>query len=315
MTERYFVAALLALSAGVACAAPPQYQNLVAADAPILWYQCNEASGPVLNHGSLGSAFDANALNGVTRAVATFSGDTGVGFDANLLQYLESIAPAPAGMTGNPSFTAEAVAYITGGPNLFWSPFLHWGAASTGKSAYFSLWYQTSNRAFAGFYNGGLRTVCQIPNGNWAHVVWVRDSGSGSNNEYTGSTLYVNGIPVALERDTNLPGCGIPQVTATTFRVGAATDFNRHFSGVVDEIALYDRLLTPEEIHQHFAALLFPKQLCGADFNHDCAVNTIDVLSFLNAWTAREPYADINGDGNVNTLDVLAFLNLWATGC
>lgn len=54
---------------------------------------------------------------------------------------------------------------------------------------------------------------------------------------------------------------------------------------------------------------------CPADFNGDHAVNTLDVLAFLNAWAARDPRADFNHDGAVNTLDVLAFLNAWAAGC
>jgi hypothetical protein len=54
---------------------------------------------------------------------------------------------------------------------------------------------------------------------------------------------------------------------------------------------------------------------CQADFNGDGVVNTLDVLEFLNAWSAGDPRADINGDGVVNTRDVLAYLNLWSTGC
>ena len=54
---------------------------------------------------------------------------------------------------------------------------------------------------------------------------------------------------------------------------------------------------------------------CIADFNNDGSVNTLDVLAFLNAWSAGDSSADINGDGAVNTLDVLAFLNLWSAGC
>ena len=54
---------------------------------------------------------------------------------------------------------------------------------------------------------------------------------------------------------------------------------------------------------------------CAADFNGDGAVNTIDVLAFLNAWSAGDSSADFNGDGSVNTLDVLAFLNAWSAGC
>jgi hypothetical protein len=54
---------------------------------------------------------------------------------------------------------------------------------------------------------------------------------------------------------------------------------------------------------------------CVADFNDDGNVNTLDVLAFLNAWSAGDSSADINEDGDVNTLDVLAFLNLWSAGC
>ena len=54
---------------------------------------------------------------------------------------------------------------------------------------------------------------------------------------------------------------------------------------------------------------------CPADFNGDGAVNTMDVLAFLNAWVSGEPGGDFNGDGTINTMDVLAFLNAWAAGC
>ena len=51
------------------------------------------------------------------------------------------------------------------------------------------------------------------------------------------------------------------------------------------------------------------------DLNGDGAVNTLDVLEFLNLWTASDAAADFNGDGAVNTLDVLEFLNQWNAGC
>ncbi|HZW08737.1 MAG TPA: GC-type dockerin domain-anchored protein [Phycisphaerales bacterium] len=54
---------------------------------------------------------------------------------------------------------------------------------------------------------------------------------------------------------------------------------------------------------------------CDADFNADGAVNTLDVLAFLNAWSANDPNADFNRDGTINTQDVLAFLNAWTAGC
>jgi hypothetical protein len=59
----------------------------------------------------------------------------------------------------------------------------------------------------------------------------------------------------------------------------------------------------------------FQGNSCRADFNNDGAVNTIDVIQFLNAWAARDPRADFNGDGTINTIDVVQFLNAWAAGC
>jgi len=54
---------------------------------------------------------------------------------------------------------------------------------------------------------------------------------------------------------------------------------------------------------------------CVADFNGDGAVDTRDVLAFLNAWSAGDDSADIDGNGIVDTRDVLTFLNLWNAGC
>ncbi|MBK7406171.1 MAG: hypothetical protein IPJ41_16585 [Phycisphaerales bacterium] len=54
---------------------------------------------------------------------------------------------------------------------------------------------------------------------------------------------------------------------------------------------------------------------CPADFNHDGTVNTIDFISFLNAWNAKQAAADFNGDGVINTIDVLTYLNAFTAGC
>jgi hypothetical protein len=59
----------------------------------------------------------------------------------------------------------------------------------------------------------------------------------------------------------------------------------------------------------------FESGSCIADFNGDGAVDTRDVLAFLNAWNAGDARSDIDGDGVIDTRDVLAFLNLWNAGC
>ncbi len=57
------------------------------------------------------------------------------------------------------------------------------------------------------------------------------------------------------------------------------------------------------------------KPRCPVDLNGDGQVNTVDVLTFLNAYTANDPVADFNNDGTINSLDFLGFLNAWIDGC
>lgn len=59
----------------------------------------------------------------------------------------------------------------------------------------------------------------------------------------------------------------------------------------------------------------FDEPECPADFNNDGRVDTLDFLSFLNAFNAGEPEADFNNDGRIDTLDFLAFLNAFNAGC
>ena len=69
------------------------------------------------------------------------------------------------------------------------------------------------------------------------------------------------------------------------------------------------------ELHFSFGMVSTVSVRCAGDFNGDLVVNTLDVLAFLNAWSAGDPSGDFNGDGTINTLDVLAFLNAWSSGC
>jgi hypothetical protein len=235
------------------------FQAQVLADAPLLYYQLNESSGPAINYGSLGSSFDG-AYNGtIARGVGTLGGDAGVGFDGSD-DFIESATAAPVGLTGNPTFTAETVVFVplTGGAAL-WAPFLHWGAPSTSLSVYFSFSNNDADEVYAGFYNGGLQTPggaqTVLPLGTWHHVVWVRQGGG---TDQVGTSVFVDGVDVSslLVADPALCCNGsTPAVTSTTFRINRATDFARFFIGRMDELALYDRALTAQEVQDHYAAL------------------------------------------------------------
>jgi subtilisin family serine protease len=114
---------------------------------------------------------------------------------------------------------------------------------------------------------------------------------------------------------TTITSNGADQNTFTFFQAQAP------FDGYHDDFALRFRALGADasddwhiddiRIGDEFT----PPNDCVADFNSDGSVNTVDVLAFLNAWSAGDSSADINADGSVNTQDVLAFLNLWNAGC
>ena len=120
---------------------------------------------------------------------------------------------------------------------------------------------------------------------------WVNAKTLGPADEFSGGGWYYHEFHIT---DTVTPN--------STFRARFVAEDAASGSIVeaaVDELAIFD----------------YDCSDCVADFNGDGAVNTQDVLAFLNAWNAGDSSADINGDGTINTQDVLAFLNVWNAGC
>lgn len=318
--------AALTLSCWLTCpqtasAAPDAYRDLVAAKSPILWYRMGEpvGSSSVLNEGTLGPSHSANVFGGVTLGEASAAGDTAAMFDFSTSPYLESVGLAPESMLGNPSFTAEVVVYIPSDSIVNgYPPFLHWGEGTTAHEVYFSLQRNERDRVFVGFYNGGMMSECTTRVDDWNHFVWVRDSGGGVNEPYTGSRLFVNGIEVGLVPAADLPNfVGPPSVAQTSFRVQKARDGLRYFDGLIDEVVLYDTLLTPEQIAEQFEALqLTPPDLCPADLDGSCGVlDLADLNIFVEGFLAQDPIADINIDGLFDLTDVQLFIESFLAGC
>jgi hypothetical protein len=318
------VGVLLCAAATSSLGAPPAFHDAVSGDEPVLWYQFNEAEGSAsaVNHGSLGPAFDGVYYNGVGLEAETPQGYDAACFTAPNAQYVESQSDAPPSMRGNPSFTAEAVVRVfdTAQAPLY-APFLHWGIGGTGREVYFSLQNNNANRVYAGFYNGGMRMTDTIGLGEWVHVVWVRSSGGGVNNERTGSTLYINGQETPITVDTDLCCSFVPDVTGSAFRVQKARDYARFFSGDIDEVALYDRLLSAKEVRQHYEALVGDGnggEVCYADVNGDGVLDLFDFLAFVNLFNAGDPQADCVANAcepQLDLFDFLCFVNEFNSGC
>lgn len=309
-TNALSFAAVLCGLAAVSHAVPTSFHDAVSDASPILWYQFNESEGNTINHGSLGASHDAAHFGPTQRDQPTLMGDSGVGVGPGV--FLESLGSSM--LTGNPTFSCEAVIFIPSGASAsLWPPLLHWGDGApnprTGEEVYFSLQANNADRLYAGFYNAGVRTVGAIELGSWHHVVWTRE---GGNDSATGSVYYVDGAPVGTEIDANLNPAFVTaeeiSIQSTPFRVNAGRDLNRFFTGVIDELALYDRILTPAEIADRAARALGS---CPGDCDQSNDVSFADLVCMLFEFGTSNPVADCDESGLVGFSDLVCALFLF----
>ncbi|MGD8617459.1 MAG: hypothetical protein PVI91_17655, partial [Gammaproteobacteria bacterium] len=116
---------------------------------------------------------------------------------------------------------------------------LEWSLGCEGSNARFRL-IDTSG-AGAG---EDLVGTTDIADGQWHHVVAVRDAISGKN------LLYVDGVE---EASISLSYTG-HFVDDSSLNIGwLQGGSDQHFAGIIDEIALHDRVLPDSEIRRHYA--------------------------------------------------------------
>lgn len=155
-SQRFFIGVITATTLSAISpiqlhAAPPVYQSAILDSNPAVYYQLNETTGPAINLGSLGSAFDATYFGTVGRGATTFIGDAGATFDGDD-DYLESNTAAPAGFSGNPTFTIEALVVMRcNGVALSYPPIFSWGQGVNGAEVFFGPRNNEPNRLFTGF--------------------------------------------------------------------------------------------------------------------------------------------------------------------
>jgi hypothetical protein len=119
-----------------------------------------------------------------------------------------------------------------------------WG--TTGRGRAFGL-AVLANRIWLDTYQGivDFSTTKNLKDGKWHHLVITWDGTNGRG--------YVDGKPLAIVGDSVVR----PLVTVSEgLLVGAWVDtaFNQRLVGTIDEVAIYDRVLTPAEVAAHVYA-------------------------------------------------------------
>ncbi|MBP8606361.1 MAG: alginate lyase family protein [Phycisphaerae bacterium] len=144
------------------------------------------------------------------------------------------------GVTGTASRTCTAWIKTTT-PS---SQIISWGATLTGEKWMFRVNEDGTLRAEV--HGGYIYGTTPVADGNWHHVaVVLTDDGSPNINE---AVLYIDGLP-----ETTLGGvaaCPVNTAAAADVKVGVNTPGTVFFKGLMDEVRIYDTVLTQQEVQQ-----------------------------------------------------------------
>jgi len=83
----------------------------------------------------------------------------------------------------------------------------------------------------------------------WSHIAIVHDASLESNDPI----LYIDGVDTSMPRVTAPVGAAA-DLDRTTITVGANAANSRDFNGTIDEVMIYNRALTANEILQIYNA-------------------------------------------------------------
>jgi hypothetical protein len=233
------VTVVLFVAGGGICAASP-YSDLVLSDNPILYYQFEELNGTTAVDSSPTGA-NGTYLGGVQ--LQQVSGEAGLGSAADFDGF-SGWVDVPA-LGSFPQVTIETWLNLEGNPAGGCCTSIYSNDSFGGGNIHFNI---KSGRDIEHAVAGGGPNNRNTPAGTiqsnvWYHVVATYDSTAGGDTH-----IYVDGVEMS-----NLPHGGAPQaalVDAQIARWGNA----RYFDGKLDEFAIYDSVLSAEQVQAHFDA-------------------------------------------------------------
>lgn len=219
---------------------PHSYVETVKADEPIGYWRFGEASGTTATNESGGAAgtYDGvglgtdGAIVGDSNKAATFNGSGSYVYVANAYDFPGTQAFSievwvkPSSLSG----TRRIVSHRTT------------GSSPTGYRLALKDSSIEFDRINSGSISGGVAVAAMTSTGQWAHIVGTYDGGQ--------LRLYLDGVAVS-----NVASTGSIVASSADLVFGAASGGEDYFfSGVLDEVAIYDHALTAERVGAHKAA-------------------------------------------------------------
>ena len=153
-------------------------------------------------------------------------------------------------------------------------------------------WYDGTNGIFMQSKNSGQGLLVLAGDGSsygqvdvntsadWTHAVLVYDGSlSGNINRLK---LYVNGTLQTLAFGVGTVPASIPVLTSTNLKIGDVGALNRKWAGSIDEVAIYNKALTPQQIKNAADGKILSLSGCISDTNTPSPTTPFKVVSQIS---------------------------------
>lgn len=207
------------------------------------WWKFDESSGATVTDSS-GNGNTGTIVGGVTRTAGMFG--EALSFDGST-GMINGGSPGTGFPVGGSARTISAWVKITN-PATTDNAILHYGTYGGSPPAVNFHLFVTGSGSKVGFGNGYgfgvIQGTTSIADGQWHNVVGVYE-GTGTNI----ARIYVDGVQQSSGTLTTAPNTG----TATPWRIGNFMAGGGAFRGLMDDVRIYNRALSPADLQAIFA--------------------------------------------------------------
>jgi len=242
---------------------PPTLRDLILSRSSCLaHYPLNDAAGPFLD---LKSGWNATTEGGIAfrqPSLQTADDDTCATFNGTTGKATLSPTGAPFNFNHDQPFSISAIIKptLTSTPGQLYSIFTKWNWAAPIRG--YRLWIQTvdANRNYTLHLDLWSNHSPQLRAAVHSTATIIRDAIHIYHATYDGShlasgmKLYQDGLPLALTIDANTLGAN--PTTSTAQPTIAATPATYYFNGSIDELAIYNSVLSPADCAADYAATI-----------------------------------------------------------